>query len=182
MNSFLKLLVAVVAVVFLSCKQDKKQEKSVNAESVEEYTNLNATDSKSEVQFSDNKTQKIYLQYLEVKAAMVNTDSVAVQKASKKLVSIISSSEEDKQLKATSKLISLTKNIKKQRDFFVTLTSEIEKHIANAEITSGEVYKQFCPMAFGGEGGYWLSDSKEIRNPYYGNKMLTCGTVKQVLN
>jgi hypothetical protein len=34
-------------------------------------------------------------------------------------------------------------------------------------------------MAFDGEGGYWLSDSKEIRNPYYGEKMLVCGNVEK---
>jgi hypothetical protein len=27
----------------------------------------------------------------------------------------------------------------------------------------------------------WLSDQKEIANPYYGNSMLTCGSVKETL-
>ena len=50
-----------------------------------------------------------------------------------------------------------------------------------AEITSGEVYKQYCPMAFEGKGGYWLSNSKEVRNPYYGDKMLKCGSVQETI-
>jgi Cu(I)/Ag(I) efflux system membrane fusion protein len=40
------------------------------------------------------------------------------------------------------------------------------------------VYKDYCPMAFGDEGAYWLSEKKEILNPYFGASMLTCGEVK----
>ena len=44
------------------------------------------------------------------------------------------------------------------------------------------IYYQYCPMAFDNKGAYWLSESKEIRNPYFGDKMLTCGSTKEVLN
>jgi hypothetical protein len=36
-------------------------------------------------------------------------------------------------------------------------------------------------MANNNTGAYWLSDSKEIRNPYLGNEMLTCGKVKETV-
>jgi Cu(I)/Ag(I) efflux system membrane fusion protein len=39
------------------------------------------------------------------------------------------------------------------------------------------VYKEYCPMAFDNKGAYWLSESEEIRNPYFGKSMLTCGEV-----
>jgi len=38
---------------------------------------------------------------------------------------------------------------------------------------------QHCPMAFNNQGAYWVSDEKEIRNPYFGDKMLKCGAVKE---
>ena len=38
-------------------------------------------------------------------------------------------------------------------------------------------YRQFCPMAFDFKGAFWLSDSEEILNPYFGEEMLTCGNV-----
>ena len=41
-----------------------------------------------------------------------------------------------------------------------------------------KLYLAFCPMAFNNEGGYWLQDSKEIKNPYFGSKMLSCGEIK----
>ena len=36
-------------------------------------------------------------------------------------------------------------------------------------------------MAFDNTGGYWLSNSKEVRNPYFGNSMLKCGEVKETI-
>jgi Cu(I)/Ag(I) efflux system membrane fusion protein len=37
-------------------------------------------------------------------------------------------------------------------------------------------------MAFDNKGAYWLSDQAKIRNPYFGDKMLECGEVKDTLN
>lgn len=42
---------------------------------------------------------------------------------------------------------------------------------------SGTVYIQHCPMADDNRGADWLSLEKEIRNPYFGSMMLTCGEV-----
>ena len=44
-----------------------------------------------------------------------------------------------------------------------------------------EIYYQFCPMAKNGDGASWLSSTKEIVNPYMGQRMLKCGTTKEVL-
>lgn len=44
------------------------------------------------------------------------------------------------------------------------------------------LYYQYCPMANQNQGGYWLSASKEIRNPYFGSGMLTCGSTEEALN
>ncbi|WP_160114805.1 DUF3347 domain-containing protein [Aquimarina sp. AU474] len=178
MRRIFSVLLMIFMLMSISCKKDKKTETVVEEVSDNGIVNYNITDSKSEVKFSDNSTQEIYTQYLKIKGALVNSDHKTVQIESKKLETIVGN---NKQLQATSKLISLTKDIKKQRDFFVTLTDEIENLVSKSIIVSGEVYKQFCPMAFEGEGGYWLSDSKEIRNPYFGTKMLKCGNVKEVL-
>ena len=40
------------------------------------------------------------------------------------------------------------------------------------------VYVARCPMAFDNRGARWLQDSAEIRNPYFGASMLTCGSVE----
>ena len=45
-----------------------------------------------------------------------------------------------------------------------------------------KIYYQYCPMAFNDKGAYWLSKSRDIKNPYFGDKMLNCGSVEDSLD
>jgi Cu(I)/Ag(I) efflux system membrane fusion protein len=45
----------------------------------------------------------------------------------------------------------------------------------------GTYYVQFCPMAFDNAGANWLSNEEQIRNPYFGDMMLKCGTITDEL-
>lgn len=69
--------------------------------------------------------------------------------------------------------------IDEQRKHFKPLTKNITEMIAVTGFES-KVYEQYCPMYDGGTA--WLSKKEEIRNPYYGSQMLTCGKVERVLN
>ncbi len=59
------------------------------------------------------------------------------------------------------------------------LTETIEMYGISSENT---IYLEFCSMAFDFKGAYWISENKEIRNPYFGDKMLKCGEVKKEFN
>lgn len=65
-----------------------------------------------------------------------------------------------------------------QREHFVLLSKDVSDLISTFG-TKQKLYQDFCPMADGGKGAIWVSESKEIKNPYYGSKMLTCGSVKK---
>ena len=43
-------------------------------------------------------------------------------------------------------------------------------------------YVQHCPMAFDNAGANWLSEESAIRNPYFGDAMLTCGSTIDTLS
>ncbi|MFO7957436.1 MAG: efflux RND transporter periplasmic adaptor subunit [Candidatus Brocadiia bacterium] len=45
----------------------------------------------------------------------------------------------------------------------------------------GPVYRILCPMAFEGEGGHWLQADRDVRNPFYGASMLSCGEVVETI-
>ncbi|MCA9147007.1 MAG: DUF3347 domain-containing protein, partial [Planctomycetales bacterium] len=49
--------------------------------------------------------------------------------------------------------------------------------LVRGEDASSSFHHMFCHMVKGG-GGDWLQVSEELRNPYWGAEMLTCG--KQV--
>jgi Cu(I)/Ag(I) efflux system membrane fusion protein len=43
------------------------------------------------------------------------------------------------------------------------------------------LYVIHCPMAFNNRGADWLQQEKEVRNPYFGSAMLTCGETTETL-
>lgn len=138
---------------------------------------LNATSSSSQVTFSDPSFATLYEAYLSVKAALVNTDAAIAQEAAKDLAkATVAISEATEATKNAIQVISTQTDTKAQRQAFETVSQEIEVLLAD-KVTAGTIYKQYCPMAFNGKGAYWLSDSKEVRNPYFGDQMLKCGVV-----
>lgn len=79
------------------------------------------------------------------------------------------------------KEIASSGDIEIQRRAFSTLSDNLYKSIKAFGLGGKEAFYEYCPMAFNDEGAYWLSDEKEIKNPYFGDKMLTCGEVKETL-
>jgi len=72
-------------------------------------------------------------------------------------------------------------DIDHQREHFDLLSTDIKDLIAIAG-ADRTLYQIFCPMYNNGEGGMWLSANNEIKNPFYGSKMMTCGEVKTVIS
>jgi len=73
--------------------------------------------------------------------------------------------------------ISQSKDIKLQREKFATLSANMVELAKKVKLSADPVYEQYCPM----KKASWLSSDKAIKNPYYGNAMLTCGSVKATL-
>ena len=84
-------------------------------------------------------------------------------------------------IESSLKEIQSSGDVEVQRKSFSTLSDNLYKSIKAFGIGK-DAYYEFCPMAFNNEGGYWLSDQDQIRNPYFGKAMLTCGEVKEKLN
>lgn len=70
-------------------------------------------------------------------------------------------------------LLSETKNLERQRVYFARLSDNMAIIAKDFKLDNKEVYLQYCPM----KKASWLSSEKEIRNPYYGAAMLSCGEV-----
>lgn len=64
-----------------------------------------------------------------------------------------------------------------QREHFDALSNDMMDLVA---VTGSDrtLYQDFCPMYNDNKGANWLSVSKEIKNPYMGSKMSTCGSMK----
>ncbi|MCK0177681.1 efflux RND transporter periplasmic adaptor subunit [Flavobacteriaceae bacterium S0862] len=87
----------------------------------------------------------------------------------------------EKEIKASANSIVNSNDIVGQRKHFKPLS----KYLTNAVALFGinqTIYSQFCPMADNDKGGFWLSLEEEIQNPYFGDAMLRCGSVEQIIN
>ncbi len=65
-----------------------------------------------------------------------------------------------------------------QREHFALLSKDVADLIKTFG-SSQKLYQDFCPMYDDGKGAIWISEFKEIKNPYFGNKMIGCGSVKK---
>ena len=70
--------------------------------------------------------------------------------------------------------------IEHQREHFDLLSKDMYD-LVKALGAGQTLYKDFCPMYNENKGAIWLSESKDIKNPYFGKAMSSCGTVKEEL-
>ena len=139
-----------------------------------------ATVDLADAEFSDPLIDKVFQNYLEIQAALVNADAGQAATVAGRMAETLT--EERAGLRDLAKQMAGTDDLEIQRARFAELTTEIESLFANA-ITAGTVYKIHCPMAFDNKGADWFSEVSEIRNPYFGDKMLTCGRVtEEIMN
>ncbi len=137
---------------------------------------------KMEPMFKDKDLGIAYGHYIHLKEALVASQMNEAKKAATKLE--VSLEEVDKSQKANAeaaKVVSAT-TLDGQRKAFASLSNEMASLVKSGELSMGEVYLEYCPMANNNAGAYWLSNQKEIKNPYFGDKMLKCGSVKETIN
>ena len=137
----------------------------------------------------------LFDQYLVLKNAFVQSDEKGVKQAAQKVQQSLSNVDMklltadahvqwmniigilDKQIK----VIASDTGIEDQRTAFSTFNNQFYKAVKSFGLIGKTVYYQFCPMANNAKGAYWLSETKDIRNPYYGEAMLTCGETRETL-
>ncbi|MFZ4261133.1 DUF3347 domain-containing protein [Sphingobacterium sp. HJSM2_6] len=138
--------------------------------------------------------QPLLNQYLILKDAFVASDIEAIRKQAKVLyeqskeLTTADKSEDKQQFKSkTYKKIQEEaaairdgKNITAQRIRFSNLSNSLYELLKLEELND-TIYYQNCPMFQDAKGANWLSMEQEIKNPYYGSKMLNCGSVVEVL-
>jgi isopropylmalate/homocitrate/citramalate synthase len=153
----------------------------------------NAQTKKVQTKFS---IDKIVTDYLALKNALIKDDSKASAKAGKTLYATfnaVKTNTIDPKLKKS--YLDIAESAKEnaehigdnagkldhQREHFVLLSKDINDLIKTFG-TKQKLYQDYCPMADDGKGAIWISEVKEIKNPYFGSKMLTCGSIKKILS
>lgn len=206
-SNFLSLLFAATIFAFLTnCSGDKKdsatdpQNSHEAHEKSENVPGSAAIAEADEPQFQgDQKFQEqlgsVFSSYVELKEAFVDSDAKKVQAEASEMeeglakvdMKLLSGAAHNDwmnyvaPIQSSLKKIQSTDNIETQRQSFSTLSENLYKSVKAFGLGGRQAFYEYCPMAFNNEGGYWLSDEERIRNPYFGEKMLACGEVKERL-
>jgi Cu(I)/Ag(I) efflux system membrane fusion protein len=140
---------------------------------------------------SGDQSKKVIDSYLELKEALVLDDFVMAKKAASELLEVLShnllseSSENSESIKLQelrsllNEIVS-AENVDEQRREFKPLSAHIIQFVRSTNNYETTFFVQFCPMADGNKGAYWLSAEEEIANPYFGDQMLRCGKITEI--
>ena len=171
------LFLALFTATFISCKNTSK-EPELEVETVDNTADSQKTYeiAQTDAVFKDPNVEVIFNQYLVVEAALVNTNAEITKAESSKLAAMLSDMGAHEKTQQAAESMANSSDIKTQRESFENVSAGMEM-ILEGSLESGSLYKQYCPMAFNNRGAYWISSSKDILNPYFGDKMLKCGRV-----
>lgn len=125
--------------------------------------------------FSQN-VNAIVDHYIKVKNGLVESDYALVKENVSLLKTSVEKSADFDQKKSLTKAIVLmetAKDLENQRVAFAGISKLMWMYVQEDDQVEPQIYYMYCPM----KKRYWLSKEKEIRNPYYGKKMLNCGNV-----
>lgn len=134
------------------------------------------------VSLKDDQLNAVYQQYVQLTKALVDGDMAEAKVAVNAIELGAKELTNGATLTALATKIGAASNIDAQRILFSDLSNEMITRVKSSGLNSGEVYVEYCPMALNDKGASWLSNEKEIKNPYFGASMLTCGEVKETLN
>ena len=147
----------------------------------------------------------VLAEYNNLKTAFINWDTVQANESASALqrLLIYVPYEQLKDDEVATKANSIAQNaadamqillsqdsIANKRRIFYTVSESIYNLAKTVDYDKAIIYHKKCPMAFNGDReGWWISETRKIDNPYFGNKhpkyknaMLECGTVEDSIN
>ncbi len=189
-----KILLSATAilVLFTACNNNSSDK---TAESTTTKDSNVASPPPANISVTESPIKGIIEGYLHLKNALTTDDANAAASAGNDILTALQSVDMSKMDEAKHKVyMSVVDDIKEnaehinanagkiahQREHFEMLSKDVYDLI-KAFGAGTTIYKDFCPMAFDQKGAFWLSETKAIKNPYFGKGMPECGEVKEEL-
>lgn len=204
MKTVLFSLLAIGIFTLTSCKENKEQKSTTETSMKHDMSAMSdsaavgnmATDKEvtvTEAKKSSADLTELYSHYTHLTFALSGDDPKEAVSAAKGILAsfpkIDKNGFSDEQKK---EFAELEASIREHAEHIADNAGKIDHQREHLDIMSVDfydllkdfgtpkpVYKLFCPMFNDNEGTFWLSDSREVKNPYYGKEMLSCGEVQE---
>ena len=160
---------------------------SAQLRGLESMMSYQAEDEENTESFSvldDSMMRALVAPYLKLKDELVRSDAKTSSALAKEMLVLLSDKKyafSRNNLKAPLESLRKTDDIEVQRELFRLISNEMIQWASTTKSVSSKLYVQFCPMANNNKGAKWLSSEEQIRNPFYGDTMLTCGSVVDII-
>lgn len=193
----------VAAFTFSACSENTTENTEATVENTEAAQTDAALTSNVVVETPDYanvaesmKTQisQLLSQYFILKEALVASDANAAKASANEVLEIANAmpvatltgdekayaEEKREQVVQSATKIAEANDLEAQRENLEQLSQSVFAMAKAFDAADQTLYYQRCPMANNNQGAYWLSANEEIRNPYFGEKMLKCGSTEEV--
>ncbi|MEO8794917.1 MAG: DUF3347 domain-containing protein [Daejeonella sp.] len=182
--------IALSSIFFVACNNNGTKQKASDG-----TLETSTTETKSDVAVS-NPTNKLLKEYINLKNALAKDDNKGAAAAGNELVKTLDGFDKSSLTAEQAKVFDDIKedakehaehigtnagNIEHQREHFETLSQDMYD-LVKVTGAGQKMYYSNCPMYNNNKGANWLSETKEIQNPYLGKAMSTCGSVKEEIN
>lgn len=191
------ILIAISAISFVACNNSAQKNDEENKLKHDSLTSKNEIKKIDSATLNNNAIfpmQDIVSGYIELKNALTNDNGKDAAVAGNNLLGTLNkintatlnvgqqkmyaSLKDD--LKENAEHIGANAGkIEHQREHFEMLSKDVMDLVKTFGNGGHTLYEDFCPMANNGKGATWLSELKEIKNPYMGSKMPGCGSIKE---
>jgi len=189
--------IAIVLVSLTACNNGNNKSTDANKKDTDTMQAMNTEAKTASPNSSDAKSASpikgIVSHYFHLKNALANDDGKDAAVAGKAIVETMDKLDttllapdqkkvykdlEDDTRENAEHIGANADKIAHQREHFEMLSKDMYDLVK--KFGAGQaVYQDFCPMYNDGKGATWVSETKEIKNPYLGQKMPTCGSIKE---
>lgn len=169
-HSLLFLVTMISIILLAACNRSGQR----NNEGVD------TTDLSAEGIVLENDTlSEAFAAYIAVKDALVASDSKLAGEASNNLSEHLKRIHGCENTAVLAQELANTNDLGLQRSAFAHISTDLIAMYQHTSLNAGKIYVIHCPMYQNRTGADWLSTSSEVKNPYFGEEMLTCGSVTQ---
>ncbi|WP_343698003.1 DUF3347 domain-containing protein [Flavobacterium sp.] len=178
MKELIKSGISILSILLLiACGNNENKKKEIPQN---KKTSVAIT-KESEVKINDDLLNAIYSQYTHLTVALTQGNIAEAKLAANAIEAGAQKISANSNLVTSAGAIVSAPDIEKQRIAYSQLSNEMVGLLKKAGMADAELYVHYCPMAFDNKGAVWISTTKEVRNPYFGEKMLKCGEVKETI-
>jgi hypothetical protein len=186
------LLGFALACILISCNENASQTRDEVSRTADTAT----TDlPKQSEAASPAEIKEVFSAYLQIKNGLTADNGKDAANGGKDLVNALTKLDAGSFTSAQKKTLDDVKeDIKENAEHISTNEAKIAHQREHFDMLSQDMYElikvvnpgqtlyqDHCPMYNEGKGANWLSEVKEIKNPYLGKKMPECGSVKETI-